>query len=164
MFIIDHASKISFAFPLTRRDSNSILAHLKIWVNETLPSYGIILRNFYSDGWAELVSNDVLSILRSSGATTSHLPRDTPETNSITERWVRSLKEKVMCMLLRSSLPVAFWWMAVCTACHLLHRFPTKTANGYMTPHECVFGVAPYLKWLRIRGCKCYVLKPIAEK
>ena len=51
-----------------------------------------------------------------------------------------------MCMLLRSSLPVAFWWMAVCTACYLLNRFPTKTANGYMTPHECVLGVAPDLK------------------
>ena len=69
-----------------------------------------------------------------------------------------------MCMLLRSSLPVAFWWMAVCTACYFLNRFPTKTANGYMTPHERVFGVAPNLKWLRIWGCKCYVLKPIADR
>jgi hypothetical protein len=33
--------------------------------------------------------------------------------NSVTERWVRTLKEKVLCMLLRSSLPVAFWWLAV---------------------------------------------------
>ena len=84
--------------------------------------------------------------------------------NSVTERWVRSLKEKVMCMFLRSSLPVAFWWMAVCTACYLLNIFSTKTANGYMTPHECVFGVAPDLKWLKIWGCKCYVLKPIADR
>ena len=69
-----------------------------------------------------------------------------------------------MCMPLRSSLPVAFWWMAVCTACYLRNRFPTTTANGYMTPHECVLGVAPDLKWLIIWGWKCYVLKPIAER
>ena len=125
LFLIDHASKMSFVFPLTRRDSGSILAHIKVWVNETLPSYSITLRHFHSDGGAELVSTDVLSFLHSSGASTSHSPRDTPEMNSVTERWVRSLKEKVMCMLLRSSLPVAFWWMAVCTACFLLNRFPT---------------------------------------
>ena len=164
LFLIDHASKMSFVFPLTRRDSGSILAHIKVWVNETLPSYSITLRHFHSDGGAELVSTDVLSFLHFSGATTSHLPGDTPEMNSVTERWVRYLKEKVMCMLLRSSLPVAFWWMAVCTACYLLNRFPTKTANEYMTPHECVFGVAPHLKWLRIWGCKCYVLKPLADR
>ena len=164
LFLIDHASKMSFVFPLTRRDSGSILAHIKVWVNKTLPSYGIILRHFPSDGGAELVSNDMLSFLHSSGATTSHSPRDTPEMNSITERWVRSLKEMVMCMLLRLFLPVAFWWMAMCTACYSLNRFPTKTANGYMIPHECVFGVAPDLKWMRILGCKCYVLKPKAER
>ena len=61
LLIIDHASKMSFVFPLTRRHSCSILAHLKVWVNETLSSYGIALRHFYSDGGAELVSNDVLS-------------------------------------------------------------------------------------------------------
>mmetsp|Transcript_25719 Transcript_25719/g.48242 ORF Transcript_25719/g.48242 Transcript_25719/m.48242 type:complete len:863 (-) Transcript_25719:324-2912(-) len=84
--------------------------------------------------------------------------------NSVTERWVRSLKEKVLCMLIRSSLPVAFWWLAVECASYLLNRVPTKTVAGYMTPFECITGVAPDLKWLRIWGCKCYSLKPIAER
>ena len=70
--------------------------------------------------------------------TTSHSPRDTPEMNSVTERWVRSLKEKVLCMLLRSSLPVAFWWLAVDCACYILNRIPTKTALGYMSPYEVI--------------------------
>ena len=79
------------------------------------PACLLYVRHFHSDGGSELEStSDVLSFLPFSGATTSYSPRDTPEMNSITERWVRSLKEKVICMLLRSSLPVAFWWMAVC--------------------------------------------------
>ena len=41
----------------------------------------------------------------------------------------------------------------------LLNRLPTKTVLGYMSPYECVYGAAPDLKWLRIWGCKCYVLK-----
>jgi hypothetical protein len=84
--------------------------------------------------------------------------------NSVTERWVRSLKDKVMCMLLRSSLPVAFWWLAVEGAAHLLNPIPTQTAQGDMSPYECIFGSAPNLKWLRIWGCKCYALKPSAER
>jgi hypothetical protein len=60
-----------------------------------------------------MAASAVIRFLHSSGATTSHSPRDTPEMNSVTERWVRTLKEKVLCMLLRSSLPVAFWWLAV---------------------------------------------------
>jgi hypothetical protein len=67
-------------------------------------------------------------------------------------------------MLLRSSLPVAFWWLAVDCACCILNRIPTKTALGYMSPYEAIFGTAPDLKWFRIWGCKCYALKPVAER
>jgi hypothetical protein len=64
-----------------------------------------------------------------------------------------------MRMLLRSSLPVAFWWLAVECAAYFLNRIPTKTAQGYMSPYGCIFGSTPDLKWLRIWGCKCYALK-----
>ena len=163
-FCSDHVSKLSFIYPLKTRDSDSVLSHLKTLVLDIFPSYGMQLRHFHSDGGAELVATTVLGFLHSSGVTTSHSPRDTPEMNSVTERWVRSLKEKVLCMLLRSSLPVAFWWFAAECAVYILNRLPTKTVLGYMSPYECVFNVAPDLKWFRIWGCKCYVLKPIAER
>jgi hypothetical protein len=47
---------------------------------------------------------------------------------------------------------------------YLLNRLPTKTVPGYMSPHECVTGTPLNLKWLRIWGCKCYALKPVAER
>ena len=164
LFIVDHASKMCWVFPLKTRESGPILAFLQIFIREILPSHNIPLRHFHSDGGAELIASEVLSFLHSSGATTSHSPRDTPEMNSVTERWVRSLKEKVLCVLLRSSLPVAFWWLAVDCACYILNRIPTKTALGYMSPYEVIFGTAPDLKWFRIWGCKCYALKPAAER
>ena len=161
-FIVDHATKMCWVYSLKTRESKYILAHLTTFVNEVLPSLNIRLRHFHSDGGAELVAADVLTFLHKSGVTTSHSPRDTPQMNSITERWVRSLKEKVLCMLLRSSLPVAFWWLAVECAAYLLNRLPTKTVLGYMSPYECVYGAAPDLKWIRI--CKCYALKPKADR
>lgn len=163
-FIVDHGSKKSWAYPLKTRESKFILSHLQVFVTEILPSLNIRLKHFHSDGGAELIAAEVLSFLHSAGVTTSHSPRDTPQMNSVTERWVRSLKEKVLCMLLRSSLPVPFWWLAVECAVYLLNRLPTKTVSGYMSPHECVTGTPPNLKWLRIWGCKCYALKPVAER
>ena len=134
-----------WVYPLKTRESKHILAHLTTFVNEVLPSLNIRLRHFHSDGGAEMVAADVLIFLHKSGVTTSHSPRDTPPRNSITER--RSMKEKVLCMLLRSSLPVAFWWLAVECAAYLLNRLPTKTVLGYIyVPYKCVYGAAPDLK------------------
>ena len=50
-------------------------------------------------------------------------------------------------MLLRCSLPVAFWWLAVDCAVYLLNSLPTKTALGYMSSYVCVYAT-PDLKWL----------------
>ena len=141
-FIVDHAMKMCWMYPLKTRESKHILAHFTTFVNEVLPSLNIHLLRFYSDGGAELVAADVLTFLHKSGVTTSHSPLETPQINSIIERWVRSLKEKVLCMLLHSSLPVAFWWLAVECAAYLLNRLPTKTVLGYMSPYECVYGAA----------------------
>ena len=110
-----------------------------------------ILRHFHSDGGAELVAADVLTFLHKSGVTTSHSPRVHP-TGKFHHRALGPFlkKEKVLCMLLRSSLPVAFWWLAVECAAYFLNRLPTKTVLGYMSPYECVYGAAPDLKWIRI--------------
>jgi hypothetical protein len=77
-----------------------------------LPALGIRLKHFHSDGGSELIREPVCTFLHANVITTSHTPRDTPEMNSLLERKVRDLKERVMSMLLHSTLPVSFWWMA----------------------------------------------------
>jgi hypothetical protein len=157
LFIVDHCSKMCWVFQLKTRDAGPILKYLETFVREILPSLNIHLNHFHSDGGAELIAQDTLSFLHSSGATTSHSPRHTPEMNSVKERWVSTLKEKVMCMLLRSSLPVAFWWLAVEYMIYIFSiEFPPRRHKDiFMSPYECIFGFAPDLKWLRIWGCKC---------
>ena len=77
-FIVDHAVKMSWAFPLKTRHSAPILAHLKTFIQDILPSLNIVCQHFHSDGGADLIASEVLSFLHSSGVTTSHSPRDTP--------------------------------------------------------------------------------------
>lgn len=80
-----------------------------------------------------------------SGATTSHLPCDTLQIYLVTELWVRSLKGKVLYMLLRSSLLAAFWLLAMACAEYLLSRLSTKTALRYISPYECMHDATPDL-------------------
>ena len=63
-------------------------------------------------------------------------------------------------MLLRAGLPVDWWWDAYETSNYLTVRLPTKTARGYMTPYEGVYGLVPDLSHLRIWGCKAYLKLP----
>ncbi len=57
-------------------------------------------------------------------------------------------------MLLRAGLPVDFWWDAYETSNYITNRLPTKTAFGYQTQFEGVYGKIPYLSVLRVWGAK----------
>jgi hypothetical protein len=124
LFVVDHGSKMSWGFPLTTHDPGSVLKFLTKCFREILASHN-------SDGGAELVSADVLSFLHTFLwcaylSLSSRYPA-----NAVTKRWVRSLKEKVLCMLLHFSLSVAFWWLGVDYAVYILNRISTKTAQVY---------------------------------
>ena len=64
-FIVDHATKMCWVYPLKNRESKFILLHLTTFVNEVLPSLNIHLRHFHSDGGAELVVADALPFFTS---------------------------------------------------------------------------------------------------
>jgi hypothetical protein len=93
---------------------------IRRFVEEDLPKHSIVLRHFHSDGGSELIAKELLQLLHAKHVNTSHSPRDTPQMNSISERRTRTIKEKTLCLLLRASLPVAFWWWALQTAVFII--------------------------------------------
>jgi hypothetical protein len=136
----------------------------KTFLTRDLLPLRIQLRHFHSDGGSELIGEQVRGLLREYGISTSHTPRDTPEMNSLLERKVLEIKQRVTCMLLHSTLPLPFWWMAWKTAIQLQLYTPTTTILGHVTPFECVHGTPPNVKRLHIWGSKAYALKPIASR
>ena len=150
LILVDYASKYVWIYPLVSRDEASVLKCLTTSVQSDFPPFGFKLGHLHSDGGAELVSTKVLAFLHAHEIATSHTPRDTPEMNSIVERKVKDLKQRALCMLLYSTMPVLFWWLSVRASCFILNRVPTPTMAGYLTPYECLRHTAPSLKWLRI--------------
>lgn len=92
--VVDHASKLCWVFPMATQQSSLLLSCLRTVNTDSLPSLGITPRLWNSDGSAELIA----SYLHCADGTTSTSQGTRPR-YSVTELWMRSLKEKVMCML-----------------------------------------------------------------
>ena len=63
-------------------------------------------------------------------------------------------------MIIRSGLPVDYWWDAYEASNFITNRLPTKTVFGYQTPYEGVYQETPDLSMLRVWGCKSYIKIP----
>ena len=99
-------------------------------------------------------------VIEAGGSNVLMNPAETPELNATTERKFRTLGERTLCMILRSGLPVDFWWDAYEASNYITNRLPTKTSCGYQTPYEGVFGEIPDLSLLRVWGCKACMKIP----
>ena len=141
-----------------------MLRCVKDLVENKLPMYGPNHRwqHYHADGGKELLDARVKGYLREQfGCKFTWSSTDTPETNATSERRFRTLGERTHAMLKHSGLPVDLWFKAYKAACYITRRLPTKTAFGWMSPHEAVpGGTVPDLSRLRIWGCKAYVKQP----
>jgi transposase InsO family protein len=131
LLLMDQASKYVWSYPLKSRTGTEVAAAVRTFLTRDLPPLRLSIRYFHSDGGSELIGEQVRSLLREKGISTSHTPRDTPEMNSLLERKVREIKQRVSCMLLHSGLPLPFWWMAWKTATQL-NPAPAVHANTHV--------------------------------
>ena len=61
-------------------------------------------------------------------------------------------------MLHNKKLPKSFWGEAVNTTCHTLNRVYFRP-NSKKTPYELRRGKKPVIKYFRIFGSDCYILR-----
>ena len=81
----------------------------------------------------------------------------TPQQNVIVERKNRSLKEGAKTLLNERKLPKYFWVDAVSTICYTLNKVLIWHILK-KTSYELYKGRKPNISYLRVFGCKCYVL------
>jgi len=165
LVFIDEATKMFWTYGLFERTSDAVLQCLHHMHDYELPE-GAVVEHLHSDGGKELICERVKMYMRLKGTRKfTNTPTDTPELNSVSERKFRNLGEVALALLSRSGLPKIWWGKAYKAAEYIIRRMPTKTAQGYMTPLEAIpGGQAPSWEWLRVWGCKAYVLKPKADR
>ena len=118
-----------------------------------LHSHGAELKHYHADGGAELISKQVLALLKREGSRCTWNPADTPELNVTSEQRFQTLDERCCSMLLRLvGLPVDFWWDAYETSNYLTVRLPTNTSQRtramFRSRHD-------WLMWLADWLCVC---------
>ena len=82
----------------------------------------------------------------------------TPQQNGIVERKNRVLQEMANVMLNSMKLSKNLWAEAVNTACYIINRVFTRKHNN-KTAYELWFDKKPTVKYFRVFGSKCYILR-----
>ncbi|CAA7023934.1 unnamed protein product [Microthlaspi erraticum] len=85
-----------------------------------------------------------------------------PESNGVSERKNRTLKEMMNAMLQESGLPQNLWGEALLATNYILNKIPHKVTGK--TPYELWKGSAPSYKYLKVWGCLAKVQVPPPKK
>lgn len=132
------------------------LEKLKVFKSQGVEAYGFKLSELFTDGGGEFegefddycVANAIVH------KTTSPY---TPEENSTTEVYWRTLMGMVRAFLKASVLPANMWPWTAKHANFILNRMLPVTLDGVTkTPYEWRFNLRPNLKHLRVWGCECF--------
>ena len=89
-------------------------------------------------------------------------PLYSSESNGVSERKNRTLKEMMNSLLVSASAPNNLWGEAILPACHLQNRISYKKTGK--TPYELWKGHEPNLKYLKVWGCLAKVMLPDPKK
>ena len=82
----------------------------------------------------------------------------TPKKNGVVERKIRVIQEMARAMLYNKDVARNLWGEAVNTACHTVNRVYFRPGTK-KTPYELWKGRKPNVKYFRIFGSTCFILK-----
>jgi transposase InsO family protein len=158
--MMDDFSKYAVVFVMAEKSEakDKVVETLQRWMTQMELSVKILR----SDGGKEFVCNLVSDFCKSKGIVQQITPRYTPESNGKIERFNRTIKEKVRCLLIDSRLPVEWWGFALEHAAFLRNCLPASGRTA--TPYELFLGTVPDLSGVRVFGCKAYVRLEKADK
>lgn len=136
-------------------------AHVHLYLNQFLKEIRNELGNdariskLRSDNGTEYQTTEMKNIIHRENITTIQSEPYTPEHNGRSERFNRSLSEKMRTILFECGLPRRFWNYAMRFIVHVYNRSPNKSIN-LMSPYEKLFGRKIKLKNIRNFGCIVY--------
>ena len=97
---LDHGTKMSWVYGL--KTKNEYYEKFIYFVDVELKRHSATIKHYHADGGAELISKQVLTVLKREGSRYTWNPADTPELNATSERKFRTLGERCLSMLLRA--------------------------------------------------------------
>ena len=151
-FIDDYSRYADIRLLGTRDD---LYTEFKDWLNTEEQQIGAKLKRLHSDNAKEYKSDEFKAILPN-GAIGTYAAPYSPQQNGISERFNRTLMNKVRSMLIESGLPKALWGEAALAATYIYNRTPHASLPGLITPYEAKTGQKPDISNVRVWGSIAY--------
>lgn len=129
---IDDYSKVVRSFPI--RHKSDTLECFKKFKTEVEALSDVKIAELRSDNGGEYVGDDFKSFCASYGILQTMGPPNTPQLNGVSERWNRTIKEKIRCSLIESNLPDSFWPYALSYCTETYNHLPTRTNLSFQSP------------------------------
>lgn len=119
-----------------------------------------------SDHGAEYVSAAFAYYLNEAGIQFERAPYETPQHNSVAERFNRTLVERLRCALLAANLPLQIWEEISQEVVYILNCSPNSTIQGELPMQKWISTIpgsglnSPNLSFLPVLGCQAVYLTP----
>ena len=151
---IDSCSSHTRVFLMRTKDKT--LDSYKTYEAWLKTQYDIVIKTLHTDRGGEYMSNAFSEHLRKAGTIRRLTVHDTPEYNSVAERFNRTVIEKVRALLHETGLSKSLWGEALHHVVYLKNRTWTRTLPN-ATPHEILTGKKPDLSNIHPWGARVWV-------
>ena len=119
---------------------------------------GTVMSRIRNDHRREFENTKLATFYNDQGTYQEFSSPKTPQQNGIVERKNRVVQEMASVMLHNKNMPKSFWGEAINTTCHTLNRVYFRL-DSKKTPYELWRGKKPVVKYFRIFGSDCYILR-----
>lgn len=151
---IDDFTKVARGFPI--RHKSDVLDCFKKFKIEVESLEGVKISELRSDNGGEYVGEGFKSFCNEHGIIQTMGPPNTPQLNGVSERWNRTIKEKIRCSLIESGLPDSFWPFALSYCTETYNHLPTRTNASFTSPMSLSGLPERNINNLHLFGCEVW--------
>jgi hypothetical protein len=155
---IDDKTRWATTKLLSSRDK--LFTEFNSYIKEEETQLDAKLKRLHSDNAPEYKSDEFKALFNEKGAIATYSAPYTPEQNGVSERFNRTIMNKVRAMLILSGAPKSLWGEAVQTATYIYNRTPNSSLQGYISPYEARTGQKPDISNIRTFGSIAYKKEP----
>ena len=156
LVIVDDYSRYTWVYFFKRKSETQ--QTVIDFANEAQRQHNAKILTIRSDNGTEFKNYTLDEFLSDEGIKHQYSAPYTPQQNGVAERKNRTLMDAARTMMAEFKSPYNFWAEAINTACHASNRLYLRKGLN-KTPYEILTGNKPNLKYFRVFGCKCFILK-----
>lgn len=155
---IDDYSHFAYVYLISKK--SEVFQKFQEYEATVTTQFGTKISKLTIDQGREYKSKEMIQFCKNKGIKILETMAYSPQQNGVSERFNRTIVEKVRALLIDSNAPKYLWGEAVYTSVYIINRSPTCAIQERKTPAEQWFGIKPDFSKLKVFGCSGYTWIP----